>query len=219
MPKLYTKTGDSGKTSLYDGSRIEKDSIIFDVLGNIDELSSHIGLLCAQISSRAMNKPTQKHSSDLDESYKKTLDMYNTDIENIKTLQYPLREIQAKLLNIGSNIAVINPKKKERVPRITEGDVKTLESLIDKCESVNGKLTEFLLPGYEMADAQCHVCRSVSRRTERSLWMLSKSEIDGKLITIDINIFKYMNRLSDFFFAFARNLSDGNDIKVSFIKK
>jgi cob(I)alamin adenosyltransferase len=43
--KIYTRSGDDGTTGLYDGSRIQKDDIILDVLGTIDELSSHIGLL------------------------------------------------------------------------------------------------------------------------------------------------------------------------------
>ena len=43
--KIYTKTGDKGETSLYDGSRIQKSEQIFDLLGTIDELSAHIGSL------------------------------------------------------------------------------------------------------------------------------------------------------------------------------
>ena len=45
MVKIYTKTGDQGITGLYDGSRVLKREPIFDVLGTIDEMSSHIGLL------------------------------------------------------------------------------------------------------------------------------------------------------------------------------
>jgi cob(I)alamin adenosyltransferase len=45
MPKIYTKTGDRGETGLYDGSRLAKTEPIFDVLGTLDELSSHIGVL------------------------------------------------------------------------------------------------------------------------------------------------------------------------------
>ena len=45
--KVYTKTGDAGTSSLYDGNRLRKDSIFFEVLGNIDELSSNIGMLCS----------------------------------------------------------------------------------------------------------------------------------------------------------------------------
>lgn len=42
--KIYTKTGDKGQTSLYDGTRIDKDSIRVDSYGTIDELNSYIGL-------------------------------------------------------------------------------------------------------------------------------------------------------------------------------
>lgn len=41
--KIYTKTGDSGKTSLYDGSRVDKDSIRVEAYGTIDELNAFIG--------------------------------------------------------------------------------------------------------------------------------------------------------------------------------
>ncbi|RKD33930.1 cob(I)yrinic acid a,c-diamide adenosyltransferase [Thermohalobacter berrensis] len=42
--KIYTKTGDKGETSLYDGQRIKKDSTRVESYGTIDELNSHIGL-------------------------------------------------------------------------------------------------------------------------------------------------------------------------------
>lgn len=42
--KIYTKTGDKGKTSLYDGVRIEKDHIRVESYGTIDELGSFLGL-------------------------------------------------------------------------------------------------------------------------------------------------------------------------------
>lgn len=183
MPKLYTKTGDKGKTSLYDGSRRYKGEIIFDVLGNIDELSSHIGLLCTKLS--------------------------ESNTINSKDI---LRQIQVNLLDIGSNIAVIDENKKKKVPKISENDVKRIEGWIDKCEEKNEKLTEFLLTGVREIDAQSHVCRSVTRRVERSLWKL----VDD--IDVDSKILQYINRLSDFFFAFARNLSGGEEIKVSDIK-
>ena len=43
--KIYTKTGDSGKTSLLSGSRVSKSHIRINSYGTIDELNSHIGLL------------------------------------------------------------------------------------------------------------------------------------------------------------------------------
>jgi len=47
--KIYTKTGDKGFTNLYDMRKVKKDDQIFEVLGDLDELSAHIGLLSVQI--------------------------------------------------------------------------------------------------------------------------------------------------------------------------
>lgn len=41
--KIYTKTGDKGQTSLYDGTRIHKDSLRVESYGTVDELNSSIG--------------------------------------------------------------------------------------------------------------------------------------------------------------------------------
>lgn len=42
--KIYTKTGDSGKTSLYDNNRVDKDNIRVESYGTLDELNSFLGL-------------------------------------------------------------------------------------------------------------------------------------------------------------------------------
>jgi cob(I)alamin adenosyltransferase len=43
--KIYTKTGDNGTTSLFDCTRVLKSSILIDLLGDIDELNSFIGII------------------------------------------------------------------------------------------------------------------------------------------------------------------------------
>lgn len=43
--KIYTKTGDTGETSLYNGTRVSKADVLIDVLGDSDELSSYLGLI------------------------------------------------------------------------------------------------------------------------------------------------------------------------------
>jgi cob(I)alamin adenosyltransferase len=45
LSKIYTKTGDSGTTGLGDGSRISKDSLRINAIGEIDELNCNLGLL------------------------------------------------------------------------------------------------------------------------------------------------------------------------------
>lgn len=43
--KIYTKTGDTGSTSLFGGTRVSKHHIRIESYGTIDELNAHIGLL------------------------------------------------------------------------------------------------------------------------------------------------------------------------------
>ena len=46
---ISTKKGDSGESFLANGKKYQKDNIVFEVLGTIDELNSHIGLAVAQL--------------------------------------------------------------------------------------------------------------------------------------------------------------------------
>ncbi len=45
LTKIYTRTGDKGETGLADGGRVAKDSLRIDVIGEVDELNSHIGVV------------------------------------------------------------------------------------------------------------------------------------------------------------------------------
>lgn len=48
LSKIYTRTGDDGTTGLGDGSRINKDSLRVDAMGDVDELNSVIGLMITE---------------------------------------------------------------------------------------------------------------------------------------------------------------------------
>jgi cob(I)alamin adenosyltransferase len=51
--KIYTKTGDEGKTSLFGGTRVSKDTSRIEAYGSVDELNSQIGVI------RSMTPPTE----------------------------------------------------------------------------------------------------------------------------------------------------------------
>ena len=47
MVKIYTKTGDKGETSLFNGKRVSKSNELIDLLGSLDELNSSLGLIAS----------------------------------------------------------------------------------------------------------------------------------------------------------------------------
>ena len=47
LSKIYTRTGDEGKTGLGDGSRVSKDDLRVEAFGTVDELNSAIGIVLA----------------------------------------------------------------------------------------------------------------------------------------------------------------------------
>jgi cob(I)alamin adenosyltransferase len=54
--KIYTKTGDKGQTSLFDNTRVDKDSIRVESYGTMDELNSSIGLARSFIKDEEIRK-------------------------------------------------------------------------------------------------------------------------------------------------------------------
>ena len=45
LTRIYTRTGDEGTTGLADGTRLRKDALRIELLGDLDELNSHLGML------------------------------------------------------------------------------------------------------------------------------------------------------------------------------
>jgi cob(I)alamin adenosyltransferase len=76
-----------------------------------------------------------------------------------------------------------------------------LEKNIDIYESELTPLTNFILPGGTILASQLHHIRTVTRRAETYIIMLSQQE------KINDNCIKYVNRLSDLFFVLGRVLN------------
>lgn len=58
--KIYTKTGDKGQTSLYDGTRVLKDSLRVESYGTVDELNSFIGFAAKFVDDESIKEDLKK---------------------------------------------------------------------------------------------------------------------------------------------------------------
>ncbi len=151
--KIYTKTGDRGKTSLRSGSRVWKDSLRVETYGTIDELNSYLGVIQAQL------------FEDKSEIWKKR-------IIELLTL------IQNDLFFIGSSLAqseVILDQLDEHTARF--------EQEIDSMTEELPQLSNFILPGGGMVGAGLQYARTLARRAERRVVSLARAEeVDEALI-------------------------------------
>ncbi|MCL6459377.1 MAG: cob(I)yrinic acid a,c-diamide adenosyltransferase [Gorillibacterium sp.] len=111
-------------------------------------------------------------------------------------LKKDLIEIQHELFDCGSDLAnLTEPIQSFKVSAVM---VEHLEELIDQYVTQAPDITRFILPGGSMAASALHVCRTVCRRAERLVVTLTKES------EINLEVLRYLNRLSDFFFALAR---------------
>jgi len=118
-----------------------------------------------------------------------------------------LEKIQHVLFNVGSLVATVDAKYIAKLPGILSSDVVSLENRIDEMDKELNPMTHFILPGGQESVARAHVCRTVCRRTERSLVALLDAEPCHDVLTLALH---FLNRLSDYFFVLARRLTQLN---------
>ncbi|WP_060678682.1 cob(I)yrinic acid a,c-diamide adenosyltransferase [Virgibacillus halodenitrificans] len=118
------------------------------------------------------------------------------DQKMFKDIIDDLEKIQHELFDCGSELSNI---KKEREHKLTEEPITYMENKIDDFIEEAPALERFILPGGSDAASTIHICRTVARRAERMIVTLMKTEEGVSPIPL-----KYVNRLSDYFFAVAR---------------
>lgn len=118
-----------------------------------------------------------------------------------KELPDQLHWIQERLFTLGSILAADGGFKGFELPQISVNDTSKLEGWIDQFDLEVPPLANFILPGGTPSVSMSHVCRTICRRLERSVIALSETT------EISPFIFQFLNRLSDYFFIFARVLS------------
>ena len=116
-----------------------------------------------------------------------------------------LNTIQNELFLLGSDLS--NQNLNDLKNRISLDMVEKLEKAIDKFELELSPITNFILPGGNLAAAQIHQVRTIVRRAETLVVKLSdKDEINS-------NCIKYLNRLSDLMFVLGRLINKRNGIE------
>jgi ATP:cob(I)alamin adenosyltransferase len=158
MPKIYTKTGDAGKTRLWDGTLVDKNDLHIETNGALDETNAALGLAKSLAPS----------------SIKDEID-----------------ELQGSLIKLMAYVA--RGKKQQPAP-----DPEELEKRIDRILEDYPMGNSFVHPGESRAGAAIHMARATARRAERFALQIMEGGGD-----IEPQAYKYINRLSDFLFAFA----------------
>lgn len=157
MP-IYTKTGDTGSTSLFGGKRVLKCEELVDAYGSMDELNSWIGLISAECKVK---------------SVKSFLNTIQSDLFSIggSLAGWPARNASQREAGGKTDLSALPT-------RVTEMEVE-----IDAMETDLTALTNFILPGGTSAAARVHLARSVCRRVERQVVALAQRQaVDPAII-------------------------------------
>ena len=116
-----------------------------------------------------------------------------------------LNQIQNDLFLLGSDLS--NQNLNDLKNRVTLEMIEKLEESIDTFESELPPITNFILPGGNVAASQIHQVRTIVRRAETLVVKLSdKDEINS-------NCIKYLNRLSDLMFVIGRLINKRNGVE------
>lgn len=185
MSKIYTRTGDGGKTRLVGGTQVPKTDERLEAYGTVDELNSVLGLCHATLKDSISTSKSP-------DSLQTSLTMFEQEILNL----------QNSLFFIGSRLASEDAKTLAMLPPLPENAIPELEKQIDTWTALLPPLKEFILPGGHRLAAELHLARTVCRRAER---MVAKTVVlAGSATKIDSVELRYLNRLSDYLFTAAR---------------
>lgn len=160
--KIYTKTGDTGETSLFGGTRVKKFNLRIEAYGTVDELNSYLGLI-----------RDQKIDN-------------NTKITLIK-VQNNLFTLGSMLATPQNKEILKNGKKRLKIPSISNNDVVFLEKEIDNMNLSLKPMNNFVLPGGHTTVSFCHISRCICRRAERITVQLNEQETVNEKILIYLN--------------------------------
>ncbi len=155
--KIYTKTGDKGKTSLFGGERVLKNNIRIEAYGTVDELNSILGVALNEVKNPEIASVVLRIQNEL----------FNVGAD----LATPFRE----------------DGKDSYIKRTDEIDIQRLEDDIDAFGESLPELKSFILPGGSKGASLLQFARSVCRRAERVTVSLSAQEAIGDFVVVYLN--------------------------------
>lgn len=128
--------------------------------------------------------------------------MGHLSTEDLPEVARRLRVLQGDLFVLGANLATPAPQDGGRVndyiPPLSAERIAEIEGWIDGAEDELTPLASFILPAGTTGAAALHLARTVCRRAERRVISL------GRKATIDPEMIRFLNRLSDLLFVWAR---------------
>lgn len=172
LMKIYTRTGDTGTSSLAGGERVSKNNPRLEAYGSTDELNAQLALL------RSLLNTEEEKNQILD-------------------LQKHLFRVSGRL---ACRKLTENNKMHLLFQNYTLQDqelTKQLENAIDQIQETLPAINSFVIPGGTQASAQAHVCRTVCRRAERKCITVHQTEkLDESLLTFLNRLSDYLYVLS-----------------------
>ncbi|MBP2280756.1 cob(I)alamin adenosyltransferase [Psychrobacter sp. PL15] len=195
LSKIYTRTGDDGTTGMADGSRVSKADDLFSVMGDVDELNSHIGLVRAHFAQAvaAADANTQPLPDRLQQQEGQPA---GADFTQALVI------IQHLLFNVGGELAM------PEYQAVYASHIEWLEQQIDAMNTTLPPLKDFILPTGSVLVSQLHVARCVCRRAERQAVILQQQRPQA----IRSTAVSLINRLSDWLFVAARFCTDPEQV-------
>lgn len=185
---IYTKTGDSGETSLFGGKRVLKCEELIDVYGSMDELNSWVGLVVAEIELPTKKDFLQKIQADLF-VIGGSLAGWKADLSGLSTR---VTEMEVEIDAMESSL----PELKNFI--LPGGTV--LASRIHLTRSICRRVER------QVVALKNNLKTSSKSATQAS----SVSVIDESTYTI---VIQYLNRLSDLFFMLARFINKTHGVE------
>jgi cob(I)alamin adenosyltransferase len=182
MAKVYTKTGDKGKTGLIGGVRVDKHNPRLEAYGTVDELNSFIGLIRAfEIGENERNVLESVQSKlftvgahlAVDEEHSELKDKYNCSTSDIEFLEKEIDLVNGNLPEMNCFVLPGGSKL-----------VSYTHIARTVCRRAERRITELM----EYTDVNEEVLKYVNRLSDYLFVLSRKFAIDNKVVEVEWKI-------------------------------